>query len=130
MYTRRNSIESSGQHWLVLLAALLTTWMAWGPMGVEVQSLGAASAVGLLLLNAVAVTLLATRAVRKGQSLNDTMGWESVTTYASLLLVALLIAIDRGPGGANPLRRVPVGAVPGDVGRARVHRPRPCSARR
>ena len=69
MYTRRNSIESSGQHWLVLLAALLTTWMAWGPLGIEVQTVGAASALGLLLLNAVAVTLLATYAVRKGQSL-------------------------------------------------------------
>ena len=85
MYTRRNSIESSGQHWLVLLAALLTTWMAWGPSGRRDAEPGAASAIGLLLLNAVAVTLLATRAVRKGQSLNDTMGWESVTTYASLL---------------------------------------------
>ena len=94
MYTRRNSIESSGQHWLVLVAGLLTSWIAWSSTGVEI--VGASATLGLLLLNAVVVTLLANRAVRTGQTLVDTMRWESVTTYVSLVAVAALVAVTGG----------------------------------
>ena len=96
MYTRRNSIESSGQHWIVLLAAVLTTWMAWGTIDTDAHRLATAATVGLLLLNAVSVTGLAVRAVHQGQSLVDTMRWESVTTYVSILLVAVLVAVTGG----------------------------------
>ncbi len=96
MYTRRNSIESSGQHWIVLLAAVLTTWMAWSTIDTDAHRLGAAVTVGLLLANALSVTGLAVRAVHQGQSLVDTMRWESVTTYVSILLVAVLVAVTGG----------------------------------
>ena len=96
MYTRRNSIESSGQHWIVLLAALVATWMAWGPSDIEIQGIGAGIAIGLLAVNAVAVTGLSQRAVAKGQSLVETMGWESVTTWVSLLTIGLLVAVTGG----------------------------------
>ncbi|MEO8108274.1 MAG: hypothetical protein ABI720_13275, partial [Actinomycetes bacterium] len=96
MYTRRNSIESSAQHWVVLFAALITSWMAWRSSSTNVEVVGAAIAIGLFALNAVVVTALALRAVRRGQSLVETMRWESVTTYASLLVVALIVATTGG----------------------------------
>ena len=92
MYTRRNAIESSAQHWIVACAALLTTWMAWGPLGIDINTAPAIAVTGVLAVNALAATLLAVRGVNKGQTLAETMGWESVTTYISLLLVAGLIA--------------------------------------
>ncbi len=115
MYTRRNSIESSAQHWCILLAAVVTTWMAWGPSGIEINAAGAVVAIGLLALNALVVTLLATRAVRKGQSLVETMMWESVTTYASLGVGCRTHRSDRGPCGSHTVRDVPLGAVPRHV---------------
>ncbi len=96
MYTRRNSIESSAQHWCVLIAALVTTWMAWGPSGQDIMTTGSIALIGALAFNALAVTLLASRAVRREQTLADTMLWESVTTYVSLLLVSGLIAVTGG----------------------------------
>ena len=96
MYTRRNSLESSGQHWLVLLAAIVATWMAWGPSQLDVKVLGASVTLGLLLVNAFGVTLLSRRAITKGQTLVETMGWESVTSYLSLVLVGVLVACTGG----------------------------------
>ncbi|MCZ3385967.1 MAG: hypothetical protein LH630_03145 [Actinomycetia bacterium] len=96
MYTRRNSIESSAQHWIVLVAALVATWMAFGPSGLEVDLVEAIGAISLLTINALAVTVFAARAVRRGQTLADTMLWESITTYVSLLSVAGLIAVTGG----------------------------------
>src|SRR5829696_10025797 len=96
MYTRRNSLESSGQHWLVFIAAVVTSWLAWGPMVSDVSVVGATTAVGVLLANAIAATWLSQKAVRKQQSLDETMGWESVTTYISLITVAVLVATTGG----------------------------------
>ena len=96
MYTRRNSIESSAQHWCILLAAVVTAWLAWGPSGITINLAGVFVVIGLLAANALVVTLLAARAVRKEQSLAETMMWESVTTYVSLALVAGLIAVTGG----------------------------------
>ena len=96
MYTRRNSVESSAQHWLVFLAALATSWLAWGPMSLEVNAVAAPAILGVLLLNASAVTALSRLAVHKGQTLEDTMAWESVTTYVSLVAVGVLVAVTGG----------------------------------
>ncbi|HEX5018535.1 MAG TPA: hypothetical protein VFX15_13230, partial [Actinomycetes bacterium] len=96
MYTRRNSLESSGQHWLVFLASLVTAWLAWGPNGADLNNVGAAVALGVLLVNAVAVTTLSQRAVRQGQTLVETMTWESVTTYVSLIMVGVWVATTGG----------------------------------
>ena len=42
--TASSPVVSTG---CVLLAAVLTTWMAWGPLGIELQPAGAASAIGV-----------------------------------------------------------------------------------
>ena len=96
MYTRRNSLESSGQHWIVLAVALALTWLAWTSSTSSVNASGAVAVLALLAANAVVVTSLATRAVTAGQTLEDTMRWESVTTYVSLVLVAILVALTGG----------------------------------
>ncbi|MCZ3388279.1 MAG: methyl-accepting chemotaxis protein, partial [Actinomycetia bacterium] len=96
MYTRRNAIESTAQHWIVVCAALMTTWMAWVPSGLQVNLLGAGLALGLLVANAMAVPILAARSVRKSHRLSETIPWESVTTSCCLLLIGVLVATTGG----------------------------------
>jgi hypothetical protein len=76
MYTRRNSFESSGQHWCVFVASLVATWLAWGASDASFKHSGTLVTLGLLLANALAVTVHSQRAVYTGQKMQETMGWE------------------------------------------------------
>jgi len=96
MYTRRNCIESSGQHWLVLFAAALTLFLAQRGLVAIVETELALIGLALLAGLALVTTLLAVRAWRVGQTLEQTMAWESVVTVVSILLLVGFVSVSGG----------------------------------
>ena len=96
MYTRRNCLESSTQHWMVLLGAVVAFLLALKDADAVVEQSQSLMVVGALALLAVATTGLAVRAWKRGETLEQTMRWESATTFVSILLVIGFIAVSGG----------------------------------
>ena len=86
--------------------ALSTGWCCWVPswhfsspsrtLTLVVEQSQSLMVVGALALLAVVTTGLAVRAWKRGETLEQTMRWESATTFVSILLVIGFIAVSGG----------------------------------
>jgi methyl-accepting chemotaxis protein len=94
MYTKRNAFESAGQHWLVLVGAIVMLVLA-AHSGAVIRWPWTNVTLGLLAFVALLTTALAAAAVDR-QSLQRTMIWESAVCLTGIVVLAGFVGSSGG----------------------------------